>query len=92
MYLRGDLLVTDVNEYLDLTLPDEDADTLGGLVLVKLGRLPEVGDEVTFGGTAIRVEAVADTSVSEVSLQPVSDSNGQTPARQIGEWEVAEHE
>jgi CBS domain containing-hemolysin-like protein len=91
MYLRGDLLVTDVNEYLGLSLPDEDADTLGGLVLVHLGRLPEVGDEVTLGGTVIRVEAVGDLGVNEVSLQPLSD-NSQNGATHIGEWEVAEHE
>lgn len=89
IYLRGDLLVTDVNEYLELNLPESEADTLGGLVFSELGRIPEVGDEVTIGipAVAIRVEAIEALSISEVSLQlPVE----LTP--QIGEWEVAEHD
>ena len=87
IYLRGDLLVTDVNEYLELTLPDE-ADTLSGLVFSLLGRPPAEGDEVTAGGTSIRVEAMVDLGVQEVSLQlPPSDS-----ATGFTEWEVVDHE
>ncbi|MFZ0546609.1 MAG: hemolysin family protein [Candidatus Promineifilaceae bacterium] len=87
IYLRGDLLVSDVNEYLNLDLPDV-ADTLGGLVLSELGRPPEVGDEISTGNTVIRVEAMDDLSVLEVSLLP-GPSN---VISQVGEWEVAKHE
>lgn len=87
IYLRGDLLVTDVNEYLNLELPDV-ADTLGGLILSELGRPPEVGDEITSGDSVIRVETMDDLSVTEVSLLP-SSSN---VISQVGEWEVADHE
>ncbi len=87
VHLRGDLLVADVNEYLQLDLPDT-ADTLGGLVLSRLGRPPEVGDEVAIGETVIRVESMADLGVSEVSLQTaVTNAN-----LQVGDWEVANHE
>lgn len=93
VYLRGDLLVTDVNEYLGLKLPDDGADTLGGLVLNQLGEPPQVGDEIMIGETVIRVEAVAELGVNEVSLQ-TSPSDGGTPMvdNHIGEWEIAEHE
>jgi putative hemolysin len=89
IYLRGDLLVSDVNEYLKLNLPESEADTLGGLVFSELGRIPTVGDEITTGApnVAIRVEAMEALSITEVSLQlPV----GVMP--QISEWEVAEHD
>jgi CBS domain containing-hemolysin-like protein len=95
IYLRSDLLVTDVNEYLNLDLPESEADTLGGLVFNKLGRLPFVGDEVTLGtpGSTIRVEAMEGRSVTELSLQlpadiPVPGSD----MPRIGEWEIAEHD
>lgn len=87
MYLRGDLLVADVNEYLQLALPDS-SDTLGGLVLSELGRPPDVGDEVAFGDTVIRVETMADLGVAEVSIQTAPAE----VSTQIGEWEVADHE
>jgi len=87
IYLRGDLLVSDVNEYLNLDLPDV-ADTLGGLVLSELGRPPEVGDEIEAGHMAIRVESMDDLSVQEVSLLPGSPN----AIANVGEWEIADHE
>ncbi len=88
IHLRGDLLVTDVNEYLDLSLPDEEADTLGGLVFSQLGRLPEIGDEAKFDSpaTTIRIEAIDGRSVSEVSLL----LSGDIPPH-IHEWEATDH-
>ena len=87
IHLRGDLLVADVNEYLSLELP-EVADTLGGLVLSQIGRPPEVGDEVTFGNTEIRVEAMEDLGVTEVSIQKGIAGL----ATYVGEWEVADRD
>ncbi|MCA9872909.1 MAG: HlyC/CorC family transporter [Ardenticatenaceae bacterium] len=87
VYLRGDLLVSDVNEYLELNLPTE-ADTLSGLVFSVLGRPPTEGEVVVVGETQIRVEAMADLGVSEVSLQL-------PPLREVtsfSEWEVADHD
>jgi putative hemolysin len=88
IYLRGDLLVSDVNEYLELELPEEVADTLSGLIFSELGRPPQEGDTVTVGGTVIRVEALEDLSVREVSLKlPTPDS-----VVTFTEWEIADHE
>jgi CBS domain containing-hemolysin-like protein len=87
IYLRGDLLVSDVNEYLGLKLPDV-ADTLGGLILSELGRPPKVGEEISAGGTLIRVEIMDDLSVLEVSLH----AEPTDMISQFGEWEVAQHE
>jgi CBS domain containing-hemolysin-like protein len=89
IYLRGDLLVTDVNEYLDLDLPTDVADTLGGLVFSELGRPPVEGDEVRVDNVVICVEAVVGLSVSEVSLQLPLSNNSIIP---FTAWEVADHE
>jgi CBS domain containing-hemolysin-like protein len=83
VHLRGDLLVVDVNEYLNLELPD-DADTLGGLILSQLGRQAAVGDEVKFDETILRVESMEDLGVSEVSIQ----TSQKFTKAYIGEWEV----
>jgi CBS domain containing-hemolysin-like protein len=64
------------------------ADTLSGLVLSELGRPPALGDEVKIGDTEIRVETMVDLGVSEVSLQTVSADM----TRNVGDWEVAEHD
>jgi len=44
--IRGDVLLTIVNERFNLALPADDSDTVGGYVWKHLGRLPVVGDEV----------------------------------------------
>lgn len=66
--VRGDMLVAQLNALLDLSLPTDTANTVGGIVLNELGRAPQVGDEVEAGSTYLRVEAVAGRSVREVSL------------------------
>ena len=88
IYLRGDLLVSDVNEYLDLDLPEEAADTLSGLIFSLLGRPPVEGDEVRIGEVAIRVETMEDLGVGRLSLLlPPSDTGAH-----FTEWDVAEHD
>ncbi|MCL4302242.1 MAG: hemolysin family protein [Anaerolineae bacterium] len=85
--LRADLLVSDVNEYLGLNLPEEEVDTLGGLVFSELGHRPVVRDEVTVGTPPVKicVEAMEGLSVTEVSLQLPQD----TPPH-IEEWAGSE--
>jgi CBS domain containing-hemolysin-like protein len=92
VYLRGDLLVTDVNEYLELDLPVEAADTLGGLIFSELGHLPQEGEEVQFGTTVIRVEKTEDFSVREVSLLLPPGEEGDDAELPFIEWEIGEHD
>ena len=42
--------VEDFNEYFDCELDDEEYDTIGGLVMHELGRLPRRGEKIDFGG------------------------------------------
>lgn len=42
--------IEDFNDYFDCKLDDEEYDTIGGLVMHELGRLPRRGEKVNFGG------------------------------------------
>ena len=88
IHLRGDLLVSDVNEYLELSLPEETADTLGGLIISELGRPPKEGEEITIGKIVIQVEQMADFGVQEVSLILAPHSS----VASFSEWEVEDYE
>ena len=88
IYLRADLLVGDVNEYLELELPEEAADTLSGLVFSRRGRPPVVGDEARFEDVVIRVETMEDLGVGEVSLA-LPPREADSP---FTEWDMAEHD
>lgn len=47
--------IEDFNEYFGSDLSDEDYDTIGGLVMHELGRLPRRGEKLTFDGFGLRV-------------------------------------
>lgn len=48
----------------------EGVETLGGLVMADLGRIPEVGDEVALDGRTLRVEELDGLRVARVRLLP----------------------
>lgn len=79
--LHGEALIADVNEWFKLNLPDEEVNTIGGLAMATLGRLPAVGDEVAFGETRLRVEVVNGPTVVEVCLYPPAEW-GEHPAEE----------
>jgi magnesium and cobalt transporter len=47
--------IEDFNEYFEADLPDDDYDTVGGLVMHELGRLPRRGEKLASGGFEFRV-------------------------------------
>ena len=51
--MTGKTSIDDVNELLDAELPDEEWDTVGGLVLDLFGKIPEPGEEIDVPGPAV---------------------------------------
>ncbi len=47
--------IEDFNDYFDVELSDEEYDTVGGLIMHELGRLPRRGEQLEFGGFRFRV-------------------------------------
>ncbi len=67
--VRGDLILDELNQLYDLTLEHPDADTVGGLVMALLGRIPHPEDQVEFGGVGFRVEEVEGLAVQTVIVR-----------------------
>ncbi len=67
----GLALVDDVNAQLGTRFDASEVDSLGGLVFSRLGRKPQVGDEVELGGGwAARVERMDGLRIARVRLLP----------------------
>jgi CBS domain containing-hemolysin-like protein len=77
--VEGDVLLERLNEMLELSLPSEEVDTLGGLVLGQLGRPAEVGDAVEVGGARLEVVALRGRGVARVRLRRLSDPSAGAP-------------
>jgi len=61
--------VVDLGDALDVELPDEAWDTVGGLVTGTLGRLPRVGDRVDVAGITLTVTVRRGRRVVEVRVE-----------------------
>lgn len=61
-----------------LTLPETDAETVGGLILVLLGRLAKTGDSVTVDGHRLTVLHADPTRIRRVRVEPILDPSTQT--------------
>ncbi len=58
----------------DLHVPDDGPyETLAGLVMTELGRLPRIGDTVTTPRAALTVEAMEGRRVTRLRVRPVAD-------------------
>jgi magnesium and cobalt transporter len=64
--------IEDFNEYFGSQLENEDYDTVGGLVMYELGRLPRKGESLTFGGFRFKVQQADRRRIHalEVSREP----------------------
>ena len=74
--MEGSVPIREVNEYLNSDFESEDFDTVGGLVLGRLGRAPEVGDEVVLDGHVLRVEEVDGARVARISAREQTENDG----------------
>ena len=54
-HVKANTTIEDFNEYFGSQLSDEEFDTIGGLVLHRLGHVPERGEQVSYGGMTFEV-------------------------------------
>ncbi|HYZ10807.1 MAG TPA: hemolysin family protein [Actinomycetota bacterium] len=77
------LPVDELNELLEAELPDDEWDTVGGLMMGILGRLPTQGEKVEFEGLRFTAERVQGRRISKVLIErlpkravPVEEDRG----------------
>jgi CBS domain containing-hemolysin-like protein len=80
----GDLRLHEIERETDLVLPEGPYDTVAGLVMERLGRVPVVGDRVRVSGVEVRVVAMEHRRVVTVEMQIVDRRSADAP-RQGGD-------
>lgn len=58
----------DVNKLMNVELPSERYNTLGGFIYSQLGKVPKVGDEILFDGIKIAVLSVVGRRIKKVKV------------------------
>ncbi len=82
--------IDDLNDLLDIDLPNEDSDTLGGFIYTYFGRVPQAGEEILYDDEVLlRIESVNGRRIKKVmvtklhrdeesgEIEPVNTQNGQ---------------
>ena len=69
----GRLGIDEVNELLDTELPDQEWDTVGGLMLGLLGSIPAQGEEVTYQNLVFKAEKVNGRRIAKVLITRKSE-------------------
>lgn len=74
--------IYDINEILDLNLPDEEFETISGLVFHSLGRVPQEGQEVDIDDLHIVVKKVSGRRITKlhitkIATEPVTETDSQ---------------
>ncbi|MCI0633961.1 MAG: hemolysin family protein, partial [Actinobacteria bacterium] len=73
--------IDDVNDELGIELPDDEWDTVGGLVFNLLGKVPDEGECVRFQGFEFRTARVQGQRIVSVEIRPVPGADGAGRAR-----------
>ena len=76
----GAVTIRDLNRHLDWHLPDENANTIAGLLIHEARLIPEVGQEFEFLGCHFTVQAKEGNRVTRLRIEklpdPLSDEEG----------------
>ncbi len=67
--VEGGMKLDDINDALEIELKSEDYDSLGGLMIEKLDRLPEENEEITLdSGITLKAEGIVNNRITKVVM------------------------
>lgn len=64
--IHGRMTIDEFNEMVGAELPDDEWDTVGGLIFNGLGRVPEIGESVDNSGFTLTVETVEGRRITHI--------------------------
>lgn len=80
----GMVTLSDLEKAIGFMVPDDlDANTLSGLFMIRLERMPEAGDEITEHSYKLRVLSYEDRRVGRVSIEKISDHEAENDTSTI---------
>jgi magnesium and cobalt transporter len=74
--IAGRMDIGELNEKLGTAIPEEDFETVGGFVSALAGKVPAVGEKLTYGNLAFEITAADARRVNQVRLTITDDKEG----------------
>ncbi|MBN1918447.1 MAG: HlyC/CorC family transporter [Verrucomicrobia bacterium] len=70
--IDGRLRIEEFNEEFEQKLPEAPAETVGGLVVAYLGRIPRAGETIEIAGLTVNVLEATERRVERLSIKPLT--------------------
>ena len=67
--INGKLELSTINRKLDLNLPEEESDTLGGFVFSLFGRIPKQGEKINFRNFTFTIKKMGKNRIRKILLE-----------------------
>jgi CBS domain containing-hemolysin-like protein len=80
---HGSLSLLSLEDALTMRLPEVNANSVGGLVLEQLGRLPEAGEHIVFPGFEIEVLEMQGPRIGQVRVRQLASDSSITDATAV---------
>ena len=77
--IRGDLLLDELDQHFDVEFEEERAETIGGLIMSRLGHVASPGEHIEYRGISFTVETVDGLAINTVILE-LPEKPPDTPA------------
>ena len=75
IWVNGRVTIADLSDELDVELPDDEWDTVGGLIFTRLGHVPEEGEFVDTASFRFLVKEVVGRRIARVQITKMIGSN-----------------
>jgi CBS domain containing-hemolysin-like protein len=84
--VAGRMDLDDFNELMDVNLPVEEADTLGGFIYSRMGHIPAAGERLLVGDLELVVKQVSRRRITEIHARRLSQvEQNASPASDVSE-------
>ena len=91
--VEGSMKLDDINDALDTNLDSEDYDSIGGIIIEHLDRLPEEGEEVLLSdGTSLKVMNIDQNRITQVQMILPAPSPTETSSEESDTHSSSEEE
>lgn len=65
--------IDEINELLDIEIVEEDVETIGGVVLKKLGKIAEIGDEIAVDSHTFTVKSIDGPRILKIHIKKAEE-------------------
>lgn len=69
LIVNSKLSISEINDILDINLPEEEFESIGGFIFNLLGRIPQLNDEVDYNGIKFKILEIHNRRIKKIQIK-----------------------